>query len=357
MRILRVLGVMLFLSCNAFAAPNSGFSDPLNTPSSTEPQPARAAMIAVSDAGGRLFAAGLRGVLIYSDDGGKAWHQAASPTSSDLTAVSFPTASEGWAVGHDGVILHSGDGGRTWVKQIDGTGGAEITIEYFKKRVEAGDQSAQPFLEDAKAHEVDNASNPFLSVIFLSEREGYASGSFGLLMHTVDGGAHWSPFNDKIDNPEALHLFGMCATPSGKIFIASEKGAVFSKDTLQDRFSVVQTGYKGSLFGVVCASDEVALAYGLRGTLFKTTDGGKSWSQVNSGTTASLTGAVALKDGRVALLDVSGNVMVSDREITHFERVSSSSIGMAADLVEAVNGGTHRLVLVGQGGVHVTNFK
>lgn len=32
------------------------------------------------------------------------------PVSSDLVAVSFPDAANGWAVGHDGVVLKTSDG-------------------------------------------------------------------------------------------------------------------------------------------------------------------------------------------------------------------------------------------------------
>ena len=71
-------------------------------------------LLDITSAGSRVIAAGERGVIVYSDDGGRSWTQAKVPVSETLTSLHFPTADHGWAVGHGGVILHSGDGGETW---------------------------------------------------------------------------------------------------------------------------------------------------------------------------------------------------------------------------------------------------
>ena len=63
---------------------------------------------------------GPRGHILRSSDRGKTWVQQPSPVSTDLLAVHFPSARQGWAVGHDGVVLHSADGGVSWKRVLDG---------------------------------------------------------------------------------------------------------------------------------------------------------------------------------------------------------------------------------------------
>ncbi len=62
--------------------------------------PARVSALALNSplsgmarAGERVIAVGQRGHILFSDDGGKHWQQAAVPVSADLTAVNFASAS------------------------------------------------------------------------------------------------------------------------------------------------------------------------------------------------------------------------------------------------------------------------
>src|ERR1700757_855275 len=82
--------------------------------------------VASTNAGSRIFAVGQEGVIIYSDDAGQTWHQAAVPVSATITDIAFATPQVGWAVGALGVVLNTQDGGKTWVKQLDGI--AEIDL-------------------------------------------------------------------------------------------------------------------------------------------------------------------------------------------------------------------------------------
>ncbi|MEP6505589.1 MAG: glycosyl hydrolase, partial [Betaproteobacteria bacterium] len=48
-----------------------------------------AAMLALARAGSRIVAAGERGLVLHSDDGGRAWTQAHVPVQVSLTALRF----------------------------------------------------------------------------------------------------------------------------------------------------------------------------------------------------------------------------------------------------------------------------
>jgi len=104
----------------AAAAAEPGWRDVLDTPAIQSARAPRTLFNGLARAGDRIVAAGQRGQILFSDDGGRNWTQAAVPLAADLVAVSFPTAKQGWAVGHGGVILHSADGGATWTRQFDG---------------------------------------------------------------------------------------------------------------------------------------------------------------------------------------------------------------------------------------------
>ncbi len=84
------------------------------------PLASKALLLDISPAGDRLVAAGEHGIVLYSDDNGSHWQQAAVPTTRMLTSIHFVDGRHGWAVGHDGLILVSNDGGENWRIQRDG---------------------------------------------------------------------------------------------------------------------------------------------------------------------------------------------------------------------------------------------
>ena len=131
------------------------YVDVLETPAIQSELAIKSWLVDVARAGNRMVTVGQRGHILYSDDAGKTWRQASVPVSSDLTAVYFPTPTQGWAVGHDGVVLHSTDTGATWTKQIDGRQIGQIMLDYYSKQL-----AALPVPEPvAEGDEVDSYSD------------------------------------------------------------------------------------------------------------------------------------------------------------------------------------------------------
>ena len=54
------------------------------------------------------------------------------------------------------------------------------------------------------------------------------------------------------------------------------------------------------------------LIHGLRGNLFRSDDGGQSWTRITTGTEASLLGAMQRHDGQVVVVGLSGTVLTSN---------------------------------------------
>ena len=193
------LSAICALACCAIgagAAINTGTRDPIATPAARSAFGARSALTSVATAGSRLVAVGRRGVILASSDAGKSWQQMPSPVSSDLTAVYFLDAQNGWIVGHDAVVLKTTDGGKNWERKLDGRAALALLSKAYgpqgktpvpviaEDMERAGGQSATPGV----------LPYPLLSVWFATPAEGYVGGAFGLLLRTTDGGASWTPW-------------------------------------------------------------------------------------------------------------------------------------------------------------------
>ena len=46
-------------------------------------------------------------------------------------------------------------------------------------------------------------ASPLMDVWFATAEQGWASGAYGVLLHTSNGGRQWSDWSHKVDNPDA----------------------------------------------------------------------------------------------------------------------------------------------------------
>ncbi len=302
---------------------------------------------ALGMAGPRIVTAGQRGHILFSDDG-KRWTQAVVPGSSDLTAMSFPSTQKGWVVGHEGVVLHSADGGATWSKQLDGARIAELLVKQYGTPANPDDPQAQQLQRDAEFAAAQGADKPLLDVWFEDEQRGFAIGAFNLILRTEDGGKTWAPWLDRIDNPKGLHLYAI-RPAGGSVFIVGEQGLVLKLDGAKKRFVAVELPYQGTLFGVV-GTPRMTLAFGLRGNAWRSTDGGATWSKVETGVVAGLASGVVRSDGSVVLTSQAGQVLLSTDEGATFRQIAVKHPAPTFAVADAGQGG---VALAGYGGVRV----
>jgi photosystem II stability/assembly factor-like uncharacterized protein len=319
----------------AAAAPaGDGFVDPLDLPAQSSALAPQSPLAAVASAGDRLVAVGQRGHVLWSDDGGARWTQAAVPVSTDLTAVHFASAERGWAVGHDGVILATADGGRSWTRQLDR-------------------RALGPLLERPgtaiSAHGVEAS---FLDVWLDDELTGAAVGAFGLAVRTADGGRTWTPWMDRIDNPRGLHLYAIRRI-GGTLFAAGEQGLLLRLDPARRRLVALHVPSGGSFFGLVGAGRTV-VAFGLAGQAIRSGDGGASWRRVSTGVGEALTGGAALPDGRLLLVTEAGQVLVSADDGRSFSPVP---LGRGVPTAGIAAAGPGAAVLVGPGGARRVDLR
>jgi len=314
----RYFALSLMLLLSASAPSWADFTDPLDAPAMLQSNPSARPLIGAASAGSRVVAVGLRGFIVVMAEEGMAWEQAEVPVQSDLVSVYFPTEKRGWAVGHDGVIVRSDDGGKTWAKSLDGRMAKELFIDYYESLVEEGIENAALALEETQLNFRDGPTLPYLGVWFENEDRGFAVGAFGMLAATEDGGRTWEPWSHRINNEQGLHLNSISGVGED-VFIVSERGVLFRLDRDGGRFLSVETGYTGTFFGIT-GSDDVLLAYGLRGTVYRSEDRGESWEQLQMPSRATITSGTFQSDGSgFVLVNQAGELLISDSRARTFK--------------------------------------
>ncbi|MHC8380540.1 WD40/YVTN/BNR-like repeat-containing protein [Pseudomonas sp. LB3P14] len=329
----------------------SAFVDPLDLVADQLPEQQVKSTMAVSRAGKRLVAVGMHGQIIISDDQGAHWQQVQTPVQSDLTAVFFATDKVGWAVGHDGVILHSEDAGSSWQRQFDGRMAAESFKAFYQQRIDAGEADLAVWLGEIERNYGQGPSLPYLDVLFDDLDHGYAIGSFGSIAITKDGGKSWQPGSEQIDNPRLLNLNAIRKV-GNDLYIAAEQGVVFRLNRTSQQFEPLETGYAGSFFGINGQGDKL-LAYGLRGALYASCDGGQHWQVVKLPERAALTGSTVLPDGRIVLASVAGRLWISSLDWAGFEAKMPPRPTLLTGLVSLDDG---RVAVSGLAGMQLNDF-
>lgn len=342
------------LLCGATArhATAASTKDPLDAPAAMTRLTTTTQLAGIARAGKRLVAVGIRGLIITSDDDGASWTQRQAPVSSDLLAVQFPTPAAGWIVGHDGVILHSADGGAHWAKQFDGRQAAVQLTSHFKALADGGDANAKRLLGEMALNYENGPEQALLDLWFDDEQHGFVCGSFGTLLATSDGGKTWQSWIENVEFGSLLHLNAIRGV-GASVFIASEKGIVFRLDRERQRFVPSETGYKGSFFSLAAVGGTV-VAGGLRGTAYRSADGGKSWDKRDTGLIASITGATASAAGPLYMVSQNGSLLISDNGGDKFR---SMRVPHPTVLSGVVEGAGDKLVVVGYSGVQLVQLK
>ena len=300
------------VACAALAGPSiAAAARPavLDRAALTTPLGPRSAMLAVSRAGQRLVACGERGIVLLSDDAGRAWTQAKVPVQTSLTALRFADERRGWAAGHLGVLLATTDGGSTWARQLDGTQAAQRLLD--ASTGDAQRKAGQRLIDDGP-------DKPFFD---LDVQAGHllAVGAYGLAFESRDGGASWQPFAQRLPNPKRLHLYGVRAVGE-RIVIVGEQGLLMRSNDRGATFEAITSPYKGSFFGLLAAKSGTLLAYGLRGNVFRSADAGATWRAATTGVPVSISAGLERDDGALVLLAQNGDLLTSRDDGQHFER-------------------------------------
>ena len=191
------------------------------------------------------------GIVLQTTDGGTTWNRRQTGITGDITDLHFRDTLDGWAVGLGKQIVHTTDGGTTWSQVFDAPelGGSLQAIRF------------------------SDAAN------------GWAVGSFPLV-RTTDGGRSWH-----YEGSEAGYdLFAIEFADSEHGWTAGRR-TIYHADSLHHDFAGVilrtldggdtwdTTNLPTSINGLYFLDTETGWAVGAGGAIYKTSDGGASWSQ------------------------------------------------------------------------------
>jgi len=287
--VLTALALSAFLACpgsarevapppvpGAGAAPVSRMIQPAEATTAAT----KAMILSSARAGKRIVAVGNHGIVLLSDTDGADFRQAKSvPVRTTLTAVFFIDDKTGWAVGQSGVVLRTDDAGESW------------TLQRYDMSVD----------------------QPLFSVWFRDRERGIAVGLWSLMITTADGGKTWTqvklpppPGGKKADR----NLLKIFANRMGTLFVAAEQGMIL-KSYDGENWAYVNTGYKGSFWTGIVLNNGTLLVGGLRGTIYRSADDGRSWREAKSEFKSSITD-FAEAGGKVYAAGLDGVFLESD---------------------------------------------
>lgn len=226
------------------------------------------------------------------------------------------------AVGDHGVVMLSDDDGRSHRQARRVPVDVVLTAVHFASEREGWAVGHRGVvLHTADAGETwalqridDSGDRPLFAVHFFDARNGVAVGLWSRVIVTSDGGAHWDTV--AMQPPEGskkadLNLMALAADDKGRLYAAGERGMVLRSEDRGRTWVYEATGYKGSFWASLAAPDGVLLVGGLRGSLYRSTDGGRSWSRVETHSRSSIT-SLAVVGPAIVGVGLEGLVLRSD---------------------------------------------
>ena len=229
--------------------------------------------------------------------------------------VSSSSDSKGWAVGHDGVILHTRRRRRhlaAAARRPQGqraAGRAHGARGRGRARVRRTRSSCST---EAKRYKEQGADKPFLDVWFADANNGYVVGAYNLIFRTADGGKTWEPWFDRTDNPKFFNLYAI-RPAAGGLYIAGEGGLVLKLDAGSAALQRAARCRTRAASSASPAARTSVLVFGLRGNVFRSDDGGRTWAKVDAGLPATIVGGDdARRRARLLLADAGGRIVASD---------------------------------------------
>jgi photosystem II stability/assembly factor-like uncharacterized protein len=244
--------------------------------------------------------------------------------------VRFVDERVGWAVGHMGVILKTENGGRRWTLQWDGVRAAAALM--------AAAGTDERLRRDAQRLVDDGPDKPFFDVDATDPRHAVVVGAYGLAFVTNDGGGHWMPLPTAAANPHGLHMYAVRLV-GDRLFIAGEQGLLLRSSDAGASFATLPSPYRGSFLGLLPTRSGALLAYGLRGSAYRSADGGEHWDKLDLGTAATLQAGYERAADEIVLMTQAGALFASRDDGRSFASPKSPAGALpAAGLAVAPDG-------------------
>ncbi len=228
------------------------------------------------------FAAGERGTIVHTTDGGASWQSVNPPdTLTTFNDLYFQSATTGFVIGEQGKIFQTLDGGKTWKYIRSGVGETLFRIRFNQSygyiigskgvilRSVDGGQNWERFF--------GNTSNLLYGIDFPNGSTGYIVGWSGTILKTVDGGSTWTHLPAFTDN----YLKDIEFVNETTGYIAGAGGEIFKTVNGGDTWTKIDTKASG-IVSLYFLNTNHGFAVSNKGEVLETIDGGVNW-QINQG--------------------------------------------------------------------------
>jgi photosystem II stability/assembly factor-like uncharacterized protein len=245
----------------------------------------------------------------------------ANPTHAQMLGVAR-AGSRVVAVGDHGTVLLSDDQGKSWRQAREVPTRVLLTSVSFvgdKLGWASGHWGLILHTEDGgetwKIQRSDTTvDQPLFSVHFSDPSNGIAVGLWSLAVRTTDGGATWTPVKfPQLSATEKAgpNIYDLVPAKGNVVYAAAEQGLVYRSGDGGATWALLKTGNKGSFWTGLALPDDSVLMAGLNGKIWRSSDDGKTWSELNSGVSASITDLALGSDGSVVAVGLEGAVVTS----------------------------------------------
>ncbi len=215
----------------------------------------------------------------------------------NLFGACFTSAETGWVAGDLGRVFRTEDGGKTWLRQD--TGGRRP----FFSITCVDDQNAMMSTTDGAiyattdggatwAEQQTPVERNLLQVRCATAKRCTAIGDFGQIVHTEDGGQTWEDVGlpegfqlpemalDMGVAPDDCLLYGMSYADEDHVWISGEFGTILKSSDGGRTWVQQQSGVESTLFGIAMEDLQNGLAVGIDSVILTTSDGGETWAPV-----------------------------------------------------------------------------
>jgi photosystem II stability/assembly factor-like uncharacterized protein len=213
----------------------------------------------------RGWAAGSKGALLATDDGGKTWKARPRPTDDILRDLYFADSLNGWIVCERNIYqLKSNDDARTYLMKTSDGG-----ENWQRVKIAGADVNAR-----------------LVRAVFSPNGRGWAFGEFGAVYKSPPADGEWV----KLNAPTRKLLLGgtfiddyrgWLVGTGGTILQTSDGGETWNQASLANAQAI---RFNATSF----IDNRIGWAVGSGGSIYRTTNGGRTWEALTSGVSADL---------------------------------------------------------------------
>jgi len=182
------------------------------------------------------------------------WAKQRTGTMAWLHSVFFIDQNRGWAAGSKGTLLRTLDGGNTWQQRLAST--QDVVRDVFFV-----DEQNGWLVCEVNAYELKTKEEP----------RAY-------LMKTTDGGEHWKRVEIKGIDVDAA-LVRAVFSRNGRGWTFGEAGLIYGTQDSGDTWTKLQSPTRRLLLGGTFVDDDRGWLVGAGATIIQTSDGGETWYQ------------------------------------------------------------------------------